>query len=583
METQLEIYIDCNKNSFKGGRHMKKNIAENSIRVFFIVLFTSVFLLFLVANGLMQKSNNAGNVIDIDKNVLFQINDKQPQKVNLSEYSFDFPEVGDTITITAVLPDTYVSQPVMMLNVYHSTVEVFLDGKNIYQYGQDLFKKGYTLGHGYFRIPLSDNYQGKELKIQLTVTEKDSYSSLEPIYIINSSESYTHLITDHFLTFMSSLTLITIGVVGLIASLSRKKYDRDTRTLTWISWFAIGMSVWMLCNDCLIYLIVPNFQMASIMEYYGVYTTVIPVALFFANAQSNMRYRNIFLGCAIFMIAANIVITVIHLCGGVHYIFWVPYIQIVMILLILFIIYTLFRSYRNESNQRVLTYGMIFMGFVVFFELIRFNLYKYLNGLFPISLSLMPIGTLIFVSSMIYSYCIKIIESYHDRAEQEFLEKLAYMDMLTNIFNRNKCEKIIDDMEEQRQPGYLINFDLNGLKYVNDNFGHTQGDILLKNFSEILRKTFQEKGIVGRMGGDEFLAVMYEVEENKVKDVLTNLDENITLWNTKHPDDKISVSYGYAYYNGEKHVKLRNVYEQADVHMYEYKKEIKKRDGIPCR
>lgn len=562
---------------------MNKNIVETSVRAFFIVLFTSVFLVFLVANSLMQKKNNAGNIIQIDENVLFQINDEQPENVNLSEYSFDFPEVGDTITITKVLPDIEVIQPVMILDVYHSTVEVSLGGEVIYRYGQDLYKEGKTLGHGFFRIPLKEDYGGKELKIWLTVTEKDSYSSMEQIYIINSSESYIHTIADNFLTLMSSLTLITIGVVGLIASLSRKKYDRDTRTLTWISWFAIGMSVWMLCNDGLIYLIVPNLQVASVMEYYGVYATVIPVALFFANVQSSVRYRKVFIGFAVFAIAANIIITSIHICGGVHYIFWVPYIQIVMILLILFIIYTLFRSFRYESKQKVLAYGMFFMGFVVLLELVRFNLYKYFNGIFSISISLMPIGTLIFVSSMIYSYCIKIIESYYDRAEQEVLEKLAYMDVLTNTYNRNKCEKIMDEMEKKRQPGYLINFDLNGLKYVNDNFGHTQGDILLKNFSEILRNTFRDRGVTGRMGGDEFLVVMYEDDENKVRSFLADLDRNIVLWNKAHPDDKVSVSYGYAYYNGEKHIKLRNIYEQADAKMYEFKKEIKKREGIPSR
>lgn len=562
---------------------MNKKIVETSVRAFFIVLFTSVFLVFLVANGLMQKKNNAGNIIQIDENVLFQINNEQPQKVNLSEHSFDFLKVGDTITITKVLPDVDVIQPVMILDVYHSTVEVSLGGEVIYRYGQELYQEGKTLGHGYFRIPLEGDYKGKELKIRLTVTEKDSYSSMESIYIINSSESYIHTIADNFLTLMSSLTLITIGVVGIIASLSRKKYDRDTRTLTWISWFAIGMSVWMLCNDGLIYLIVPNLQVASVMEYYGVYATVIPVALFFANVQSSMRYRKLFIGYAAFAIAANIIITIVHLCGGVHYIFWVPYIQIVMIMLILCIIYTLFRSFRYESNQKVLAYGMFFMGFVVLLELVRFNLYKYFNGFFSINFSLMPIGTLIFVSSMIYSYCIKIIEIYYDRAEQEVLEKLAYMDVLTNTFNRNKCEKIMEEMEEKKQPGYLINFDLNGLKYVNDNFGHTQGDILLKNFSEILRNTFQGRGMAGRMGGDEFLVVMYEDDENKIISVLKDLDRNIASWNRVHPDDKVSVSYGYAYYNGEKHVQLHNVYEQADAQMYEFKKEIKKREGIPSR
>ena len=563
---------------------MKKSVVENGIRAFFIILFTTALLFFLIANVLLQRKSHVGQQIDVSENVHFQLNDEEAKIVNLEEFSFSIPEVGDTIVLTKVLPDIKVIQPVMILNIYHSTVEVYLSGEEIYRYGQELYEKGGTLGHEYFRIPISEDYAGKELKIKLTITEKESYSSIEPIYIINSGESYLNMLSEHFLTLMAALTLITIGVVGIIASLSRKKYDKDTRTLTWISWFAIGMSIWMLCNDCVIYMIVPNFQIASVLEYYGVYVTVIPVSLFFANIQNNPRYRKVFLGFAAFMTVAVTLLTIVHICGGVHYIFWVPYIQIVMIVLILVIVYTLLRSLgQNESKQRVLAYGMFFMGFVIFFELLRFNMYKYFKEFFAFSISLIPVGTLIFVFSMIYSYCIKILESYYDRAEQELLEKLAYMDVLTNIYNRNKCERILDEMEKSKEHGYLINFDLNGLKFVNDNFGHEQGDILLKNFSEILRKTFCDRGIVGRMGGDEFIGVVYETEEEKVVGILKDLDKNIALWNQSHEDEKVSVSYGYAYYGGGKHEKIRESYKKADENMYEFKKEIKKREGIPYR
>ena len=563
---------------------MKKSVVENTIRAFFIVLFTTALLFFLVANGLLQKKNHAGNEIDVSEKVFFQLNDEKAKKVNLGDYSFDIPEVGDTITITKVLPNVKVVQPVMILNIYHSTVEVYLGGEKIYRYGQELYEQGKMLGHEYFRIPISENYAGKELKIKLTITEKNSYSSIEPIYIINSGESYLNALSENFLTLMAALTLITIGVVGLIASLSQKKYNRDTRTLTWISWFAIGMSVWMLCNDCVIYLLVPNFQIASVLEYYGVYVTVIPVSLFFANVQTNHRYRRVFLGFAVFMTVAVTLLTIIYICGGVHYIFWVPYIQIVMIMLIAFIIYTLFRSFRgNEPNQKALAYGMFFKGFVILFEMVRFNMYKYFNGIFSLSVSLVPIGTLIFVFSMVYSYCIKILERYYDRAEQELLEKLAYMDVLTNTYNRNKCEKILEDMEEKKETGYLVNFDLNGLKFINDNFGHDQGDILLKKFSQILRSTFQGRGVVGRMGGDEFLGVIYGDEEDKVVGILMDLDRNIAMWNHSHTEQKVSVSYGYAYYSGGKHERIREVYKKADENMYEFKKEVKAREGIPSR
>ena len=62
-----------------------------------------------------------------------------------------------------------------------------------------------------------------------------------------------------------------------------------------------------------------------------------------------------------------------------------------------------------------------------------------------------------------------------------------------------------------------------------------------------------------------------------------DLDRNIAMWNQSHAEEKVSVSYGYAFYAGEKHEKIRESYKKADENMYEFKKEIKAREGIPSR
>lgn len=556
---------------------MKAEKKENLLRCLLICIFLGMIAVF--ASGIVLFTDEQGyKKYNIDENVTFQINDSESEKVSLKKYSFTVPKRGDYITLSTKVPEIDIEQPLLVFNVYHCTLEVYVDGELVYDYGKELYESGSVVGHAYFRIPLEKDISGKELKLRMRVTEENSFSSIEELYLIEAGKGYADLIAKRWLTLMVTLTFLCIGIVGMFASLTRKHFDKDTRSLTWLAVFSIGISIWMMCSDNIIYLFVENSQTASLLEYYSLYISMLPVTLFFANVQVRERYRKILLGICWVIFSENVLIVLCQVLGLVHYISWIPCMQATMAVLVLFTFYSLARTYKESgTRQRILVYGMSFLAFVVMLELLRFNLYKYFNNIMPGDTSLMPIGTLIFVLAMVYSYCIRTVESYYDKAEKQVLEKLAYMDTLTNTYNRNKCEALLEEMETEKRRGYLLNFDLNGLKVVNDTKGHTYGDAMLKAFAKILCDTFQNIGIAGRMGGDEFLVVMYDTTEDKVTEALQNMEKNIAGWNRVHKDNQVSVSYGYAAYEPEQEEPIRRVYEQADAQMYACKQEIKRR------
>lgn len=102
--------------------------------------------------------------------------------------------------------------------------------------------------------------------------------------------------------------------------------------------------------------------------------------------------------------------------------------------------------------------------------------------------------------------------------------RLAYIDYLTNIYNRNALERDLNKQQEQKNTYYFI-ADLNGLKLVNDTIGHSAGDKLLQEFARLLADTVGDDGRAYRQGGDEF-AVLYGKDaqvfikelENRCKD-----------------------------------------------------------------
>ena len=91
----------------------------------------------------------------------------------------------------------------------------------------------------------------------------------------------------------------------------------------------------------------------------------------------------------------------------------------------------------------------------------------------------------------------------------ENIKYLSYHDQLTGLYNRYMLEEELTRLDVPRNyPLSIIMADVNGLKLVNDCFGHPKGDALLKSFSSILKKSFRQDDILCRIGGDEFIVIL---------------------------------------------------------------------------
>lgn len=146
--------------------------------------------------------------------------------------------------------------------------------------------------------------------------------------------------------------------------------------------------------------------------------------------------------------------------------------------------------------------------------------------------------------------------------------RLAYIDYLTNIYNRNALERDLDKQQEQTDIYYFI-ADLNDLKLVNDTIGHSAGDKLLQGFARLLADAAGEDGRAYRQGGDEF-AVLYN--KNAV-DFVQDLEKRCKEYNQS---SAVPVSYAIGYCLLEKE-DFRDV---ADQMMYEDKRRKKQHRAV---
>lgn len=161
--------------------------------------------------------------------------------------------------------------------------------------------------------------------------------------------------------------------------------------------------------------------------------------------------------------------------------------------------------------------------------------------------------------------------------KNKVLEKKAYLDLHTGLPNKSRCEELFYNAEFVKEPVACMMFDLNNLKQVNDTMGHSVGDQLIMNFARLLRNAVPAKDFVGRYGGDEFIAVLYNADKEKVETTLEKLQESVDEFNHYGKNVKISYAHGWTLSTDYTECTLRTLFNQADKYMYDNKQKKKQR------
>lgn len=172
---------------------------------------------------------------------------------------------------------------------------------------------------------------------------------------------------------------------------------------------------------------------------------------------------------------------------------------------------------------------------------------------------------------MIHIYIIAFdVDDY--RRTNETIHRLAERDTLTGLYNRSTSgalfEKILKDGDTRE--GALIILDLDNFKQINDRYGHDCGDKILKDASERMSSIFEEFGYVARIGGDEFLAIVRNISDQKVDEILGDFTDTIKIVDYHDQQINYTMSIGYAMFpvNGREYNEL---YQNADMALYAVK------------
>lgn len=542
----------------------------------------SVVITVFNADRLITKDYKETSVyVPLDDSWDIIINDNVYSNINIEDFRFDTASKGDIIVMYKKLPEDWdIPEGTLRIHTKQSAVKIYIDDNLVYDYGHGRFMNGKTTGTGYQFIDFPDEYKGKNLKIEWFVTEDNVFSKIDSIRIYEWANAYRVIITENRLPFFLGSFLLVFGMVTGIITIIVLAFSIKFLRIFCVSMFSICMGLWTLCYyDIMLVFSIPLYSV-SLMEYISLYLLPLPLTVYLYGDVKTLgnKYIKAFFWLLLSVQLIFITVTmVLHTMDIVHFAATLKYMHVIIVSsLAYFLLVLILNLKKSRVKNKIFLLGMLFIVICIAYDLAGYCMDRYL-GYSPFSLKgVSSMGVMVFVFILIIDFYMDMTKKAMQETERNSLLKSAYTDDLTQLNNRRYCKEYMHKIDKGSTAGYTIFcFDLNNLKVMNDTYGHARGDALIKSAAAVIAETFGDYGIVARMGGDEFAAVLKTSDEAEVAGLAGSLLENIARKNQETPGLDMSMAYGYACGSREEN-NIEKLYQAADNRMYKHKEQMKK-------
>ena len=323
------------------------------------------------------------------------------------------------------------------------------------------------------------------------------------------------------------------------------------------------------------------------------------------DAMQRMEYLSFYIAVPVFAASIYYIFTeqfskkVLHIISGIAIAFilvvitakpiiytytLIPF-QIFTVFVAIYINYVLVKGYIQKVEGALITIvGFLVVTITSINDILLANNLIYTGNKFPVGVivfvflqavvlgqnilkSLIRTELLVKENSNMVVEIMKLNLSLEKRNKE--LNDIAIHDRLTGVYNRAFYESIIIELDkEENLPISIIIGDVNGLKLVNDAFGHFKGDMLLKKIVEILRISCRKEDIIARIGGDEFIIILPSSDAEIAERVMRDIRESCEKADFHPIKPSISLGFSVKY-----HIKqsINDVIKEADDYMYKRK------------
>ncbi len=505
--------------------------------------------------------SSTGNIESVDLPV------KRPSDQSYS-YKFIVPEREDGDL-------SYVS-----VNVYYTSLKITYGDELIYSNDIDV---DFDSRKGSFNlVPISKKYLNKELEIQFKSNLNDDRELKIPLISIGSkAEMINYYFNKGFVKIVSGSMLLITACFLVIIALFFIRIKHPANNIIIIALFIANVGFYILLRSWIVFYYLHSSIFIHYIEYTCLIVMPLPNILLFINLFYKNDYYNprvVLFELSVIIIFINLIVQWILTLSGISDFIYMQKITFFILmsssLLIPLAVFTLDKE--KIKNKLLITISILPMCIVICVSIaIYFLTYE-----FKLSIPML-LSVLFFVFIHLWLAINNYVEDVNIDYENSFYEELAYIDSLTEIYNRNAFDKEIQTIihgEKRSENIYLFMIDMNDLKYVNDTYGHYVGDKYLQQIGIILsniKNSFPSTKAY-RYAGDEFILLAYGITKVDAEEIISLINKLCSSYQCEDSDYPLSLAIGYDYYQGDNAFVLADILVVADSNMYKNKAEYKR-------
>lgn len=525
---------------------MKQKLSFN-LKSITVTAYAAVAILFIIFSVYMLyfENNNVYSARDVSSY-------KKVEDYTVNEIKDQSAPIGLRREFSWQIGDIENNENCLMFYVVHSYAEVRFDGELMYSLtpGENNYI-GKSPSSNWVVVPIFPSDSGRKVSVIVTPVY-ESVLNREIEFAIGSRYAvFMHRLETDLPQIVLSSLCILMGVLFIIVQLY---FIIKKRIKSWemfyLSNFSLIMGIWRITDTRFSPIMFEKHTAAlGYITLSALFIVAIPLLLFVD--EQNIGKCHVLLRSATLATCAVAFTALICQVLGIAELRETLKICHVMIIIdiAVLIFVSLFYAGKGIKKRNI----MIFIILLVSGS-ISDLVYFYLNG----TSSGMMITSIAFLIYIFYRFIESILS----------INKKAYMDVNTNLFNKTRWNEIIEEKIPDNEPIGIMMLDLNRLKHTNDTMGHEFGDKMIIKFAEILRNSFDSGTFLFRWGGDEFTVLVRNADRKKMEDYDYALHAAVDAYNKSGAKPEIHFACGYALSTDFPDISRNELLTKADERMY---------------
>ena len=451
----------------------------------------------------------------------------------------------------------------------HQNVKVFVDSKLIYEYPvSNNNPLSDSPGYCWNFIVLPHNTNN--IEIVFTSPYTPYLKNIPTFYIGNNFSLPAYIITSNIVPLSLCIIMLVIGFILVAYHIFVSRNINTSGKLLKLGIFSIFLSIWSI-NECNITtLLLKNSLATSYLAFLSLLLLSFPFAMFVQTFyEDNSKIWNYFCKIDMIQIALCILFQITGI-ADLRETLWTTHVMMcVLTAIILFQSHLLIKNGIHSHMIKIHLACILICSLTLLLDFIGFY-----SGSWNVN-TFGRIGFLLYITVLGLASTNESAILMKMGLEANSYQKLAYTDQMTGMNNRTCFNIDFSELSKNPEDVAIIDFDLNNLKYTNDTFGHSAGDLYIKNCATIIDEIFDGIGKCYRVGGDEFVVLIEKASAVDIPHYMAMLEANVDACNRENRKLRMQIAYGYAIFMADTDKNLEDTYNRADKIMYANKKDKK--------